>query len=404
MSMNLLDSVTSLLTPDMVGKAASFLGESESGVTKALGGIAPAVLQGIISNAGTDGGSGIMNMAKQAAGSGILDNLGGLFGGSGGSMMSMGTSLLSGLFGSKTNGLASLISSFAGIKSSSSNSLLSALAPMALGLVGKHVMSNGLSGQGLVSWLTGQKDAVAKAVPSGLNLSSIFDDSESRIKAAAPVYREPVPTPGGMPKWLLPLLLLVLGALALWYFLKGCNPQTEAVTTIDSVKTEVQSPEPVVVAPVRESFKVKLVNGVEIDAYKGGVEDRLVTCINDAACVPGKDLWFDFDDINFDLGSSTITAESQRQVKNIAEILKAYPTLKLKIGGYTDKTGDAAANKKLSQERADNVTAAIVAAGGNAAQMEKAEGYGSEFAKFAADAPDEERKADRRISVSVRAK
>ena len=104
------------------------------------------------------------------------------------------------------------------------------------------------------------------------------------------------------------------------------------------------------------------------------------------------------------IGSATITAESQRQVKNIAEIVKAYPTLKLKIGGYTDKTGDAAANKKLSQERADNVTAAIVAAGGNAAQMEKAEGYGSEFAKFAADAPDEERKADRRISVSVRGK
>jgi outer membrane protein OmpA-like peptidoglycan-associated protein len=404
MSLNLLDSVTSLLTPDMVGKAASFLGESESGVTKALGGIAPAVLQGIIGNAGTDGGTGIMNMAKQAAGSGILDNMGGLFGGSGDSMLSMGTNLLSGLFGSKTSGLASLISSFAGIKSSSSNSLLSALAPMALGLVGKHILGNNLSGQGLVSWLSGQKDAVAKAVPSGLNLSSIFDDGASKVKAAAPAYIESVPTPGGMPKWLLPLLLMVLGALALWYFLKGCNPQTEAVATIDTIKTEVLAPEPVVVAPVRESFKVKLANGVEIDAFKGGVEDRLVTCINDAACLPGKELWFDFDDINFELGSATITAESQRQVKNIAEIVKAYPKLKLKIGGYTDKSGDAAANKKLSQERADNVTSAIVAAGGNAAQMEKAEGYGSEFAKFAADATDEERKADRRISVSVRGK
>jgi outer membrane protein OmpA-like peptidoglycan-associated protein len=402
--MNLLDSVTSLLTPDLVGKAASFLGESESGVTKALGGIAPAVLQGIISNAGTDGGAGIMNLAKQAAGSGILDNLGGLFGGSGNSMMSMGTSLLSGLFGNKTSMLGNLISGFAGVKPSSSNSLLSAIAPIALGLVGKQIMSNGLSGQGLVSWLSGQKDAVAKALPTGLNLSSIFEDGESKVKAAATQYKEPVPVPGGMPKWLLPLLLLVLGALALWYFLKGCNPTPEVTATIDTVKTEVQVPEPVVAAPVRESFKVKLVNGVEIDAYKGGVEDRLITCINDAACVPSKDLWFDFDDINFDMASANITAESQRQVNNIAEIIKAYPKLKLKIGGYTDKTGDAAVNKKLSQERADNVTAAIIAAGGNAAQLEKAEGYGSEFAKFAADAPDEERKADRRISVSVRAK
>jgi outer membrane protein OmpA-like peptidoglycan-associated protein len=204
-----------------------------------------------------------------------------------------------------------------------------------------------------------------------------------------------------MPKWLLPLLLLVLGALALWYFLKGCNDKP-----VEAVQTEVKAvePAPVVAAPVRESFKIKLVNGVEIDAYKGGVEDRLITCINDAACVPGKELWFDFDDINFELGSATITAESQRQVKNIAEILKAYPKVKIKIGGYTDKTGDASVNKKLSQDRADNVSAAIVAAGANAAQLEKAEGYGSEFAKFAADAPDEERKADRRISVSLRAK
>ena len=399
--MNLLDSVTGLLTPDLVGKAASFLGESESGVTKALGGIAPAVLQGIIGSAGKDGGAGILDMAKQAAGSGILDNLGGLFGSDNSSMMGLGSNMLSGLFGGKSNMLASLISGFAGIKSSSSNSLLSALAPMALGLVGKHVLSNGLSAGGLLSFLSGQKETVAKAMPAGLNLSGIFDDGASKVKETIASYHEPEPT-GGMPKWLMPLLLLVLGALALWYFLKGCNDQTAAV--VAPVETEVKPAEPVAAAPVRESMKVKLVNGVELDAFKGGVEDRLVTCINDAACVPGKDLWFDFDDINFEMASAVITAESMRQVKNIAEILKAYPSLKLKIGGYTDKTGDDAVNKKLSQERAEAVSAAIVTNGGNATQLEKAEGYGSEFAKFPADAPDEERRADRRISVSVRAK
>jgi outer membrane protein OmpA-like peptidoglycan-associated protein len=399
--MNLLDSVTGLITPDLVGKAASFLGESESGVTKALGGIAPAVLQGIIGSAGKDGGAGILDMAKQAAGSGILDNLGGLFGSENSSMMSLGANLLSGLFGGKSNMLASLISGFSGIKTSSSNSLLSALAPMALGLVGKHVLSNGLSAGSLLSFLSGQKDTVAKAIPAGLNLSGIFDDGASKVKETVASYRDPEPA-GGMPKWLMPLLLLVLGALALWYFLKGCNDQTETVVT--PVETELKPAEPVAAAPARESMKVKLINGVELDAFKGGVEDRLVTCINDAACVPGKDLWFDFDDINFEMASAVITAESMRQVKNIAEILKAYPGLKLKIGGYTDKTGDDAVNKKLSQERADAVSAAIVTNGGNASQLEKAEGYGSAFAKFPADASDEERKADRRISVSVRAK
>ncbi len=64
-------------------------------------------------------------------------------------------------------------------------------------------------------------------------------------------------------------------------------------------------------------------------------------------------------------------------------ILKAYPKAKIKIGGYTDKTGDAAVNKKLSNERAQTVAAALKADGSVAAQVKGAEGYGSEFAKQA---------------------
>jgi len=74
------------------------------------------------------------------------------------------------------------------------------------------------------------------------------------------------------------------------------------------------------------------------------------------------------------------------------------------VGGYTDKTGDAASNKKLSQDRAKATTDAIKAAGGNAAQLLAPEGYGSQFATVPSDASDDERKKDRRISISVREK
>ena len=134
------------------------------------------------------------------------------------------------------------------------------------------------------------------------------------------------------------------------------------------------------------------------------MEDKLVTCLNDAACKPGKDLWFDFDNINFETASAKITSESQVQVNNIAAILKAYPAVKVKIGGYTDKVGKEENNKKLSLDRAAAVTEAIKAAGANAAQLLSPEGYGSEFAKEAVDASDEARKKDRRIAVSVREK
>jgi outer membrane protein OmpA-like peptidoglycan-associated protein len=407
--MNVLDAVKGLITPELVGQAASLLGEQESGITKALGAAAPAILQGIIQKAGTDNGAGILDMAKQAMGSGVLDNLGGLFSGSGASAMNLGSTLLSGLFGQKTNMLGNLISSFAGIKSSSSNTLLSALAPMALGLVGKYVMSSGLSGGGLLSWLTGQKGAVSAAMPAGFSLSSIFDDASGAARQAAD-YRPSVPEvkDSGMPKWLLPLLLIVLGALALWYFMRGCNAGDKAAAVVDSAVTKVEaavdSAKAEVMEAVRETFNVTLPDGTVLSAYKGGIEDKLVNCLNDANCKIGKDVWFDFDNLNFEVGSSKLTAESQVQVNNIAAILKAYPRVKIKIGGYTDKTGDAAANKKLSQDRADAVTAAIKAAVGSGTQLLPAEGYGSEFATVPAEASDEARKVDRRISVSVREK
>jgi len=412
MSQNLLESLTGMITPDLVGKAASMLGESETGVSKAMSAIGPAVLQGILSKGASDNGAGILDMAKQAATSGILDNVGGLFSGGGNStMMNLGTSLLSGLFGGKTSGIANLVASFAGIKPSSSNSLLSAIAPMALGLIGKRAITDNLSAGSLLSWLTGQKDSITKAVPSGFNLSSVFDGGIGKaaetVKAATS-YREPEPS-GGLPKWLLPLLLLALGALALWYFLKGCNgTDTNVAGKVDSVTTQVtnvvDSAATKVAETARELFKVNLPGGVTLDAYKGGIEDQLVACINDAACVPGKDKWFNFDNLNFELNSAKITAESQKQVDNIAAILKAFPNAKIKIGGYTDRSGDSTANLKLSQARAESVTAAVIKAGAAAGQLEKGEGYGSQFATVPADRSEEERRVDRKISVSLRAK
>ena len=91
--------------------------------------------------------------------------------------------------------------------------------------------------------------------------------------------------------------------------------------------------------------------------------------------------------------------KSNDQLTNIAEILKAFPKAKLKIGGYTDNVGDAAANLKLSAERAANVKAALVAMGIGAERLES-EGYGQDH-PVADNAADEGRAQNRRIAVRV---
>jgi outer membrane protein OmpA-like peptidoglycan-associated protein len=207
--------------------------------------------------------------------------------------------------------------------------------------------------------------------------------------------------------FLLPILLFALLAAGV-YYLFGKEPavhEEEPVAAVTGAAHHEESAKPAPATMMRESLKVKLPDGTELDAYKGGIEDKLVAFLNSDYKALGadslKNTWFDFDNLNFNTASAEITAESQKQVSNIAAILKAFPAAKIKIGGYTDKVGDEAANKKLSGDRAKSVKAALDKAGAGA-QVTDAEGYGSAYAKHPADAPEAERLTDRRVSVSVR--
>jgi outer membrane protein OmpA-like peptidoglycan-associated protein len=73
--------------------------------------------------------------------------------------------------------------------------------------------------------------------------------------------------------------------------------------------------------------------------------------------------------------------------------------VELKVGGYTDNTGDKAYNLKMSQERDRNTMNELVA-GGVAASRLSAEGYGEQF-PVATNDTDEGRQRNRRIDVNV---
>jgi OOP family OmpA-OmpF porin len=81
--------------------------------------------------------------------------------------------------------------------------------------------------------------------------------------------------------------------------------------------------------------------------------------------------------INFDTGKSDLKADGKATVAEIATMLKSAPALKIAIEGHTDNVGQAAANKTLSEKRAQSVMAAIVAAGIDAKRLSAA-GFGQE--------------------------
>jgi len=80
--------------------------------------------------------------------------------------------------------------------------------------------------------------------------------------------------------------------------------------------------------------------------------------------------WYQLDQATFATGSATLDPSSMDQLAHVAQILKAYPNVKVKIGGYTDATGAAEANTKLSQDRADSVKRALVADGIDATRID----------------------------------
>ena len=127
---------------------------------------------------------------------------------------------------------------------------------------------------------------------------------------------------------------------------------------------------------------------------------RLVAFIEDAAKPVDKTTWFNFDRLLFETGSAKIDIEkSSDQLSNMVEILKAFPKVKLKIGGYTDNTGNEASNMKLSKARAEAVVAYLVEKSIDKTRL-AAEGYGSQFP--AGDNSTEAGRAqNRRIGVRV---
>jgi K(+)-stimulated pyrophosphate-energized sodium pump len=155
-----------------------------------------------------------------------------------------------------------------------------------------------------------------------------------------------------------------------------------------------------VTPPIDAEVVVLDVKGTKLSIAATGnpVEKSLMEFIDSDAKVD-KETWFDFDRLLFETGSANLKAESQEQLENVAEILKSYPAVAVKLGGYTDNTGDAAANLKLSTDRAASVKKSLVNLGVDESRLES-EGYGEEH-PVASNDTEEGREQNRRISIRV---
>jgi outer membrane protein OmpA-like peptidoglycan-associated protein len=405
MATSILDGVLTLVTPEMKQALASRLGESPTAIQSGLGTAAAATLGGLVSKAGDSNFlNQIIGLVGGSSGQNILGSLSNL-GSSGlsGSMSDIARRFLPMVFGGLQNQVTSLMSQRAGISSSTASSLLETAVPLILGFLAKVHVSGSLTSSSLSSMLSAEGPNLQKFLPTGFldNFSSAAAGAGSRVMAAEHAMEERAK---GM-NWMA-ILGILIALLVVWFVYRALQgPKLDTKPVADAASSAINTAGNAANsgwAALGSFFKTKLPDGTELNIPQYGVENKLILFLQDSSKPVDQDTWFDFDRLLFDTGSATLQPASNEQLGNIAAILKAYPNAKIKIGGYTDNTGDKAANLKLSQDRASNVMAELVTLGVASDRLE-AQGYGEDH-PVADNNTDEGRQKNRRISLRVTAK
>src|SRR5262245_65194039 len=125
MASNLVESLYGLMTPDVVGRTASSLGESTAGISKASGAMFSSLLAGVLgkSNNPTSMDQIYRLVASPVNDGNVLNNVGGLVSnvtsGAATQTSDLSSKFLSHVFGGQIGGVTGALGQFAGIRDSS---------------------------------------------------------------------------------------------------------------------------------------------------------------------------------------------------------------------------------------------------------------------------------------------
>lgn len=285
MAFNIVDLVKDQLGDHLLDQIGGAAGIDAGQTSSALSGALPGLLSGLTGVANKPGGAGALLDAVNKQDDGLLGNLTSMLGQNQGNQLADdGGNLLSSLLGGGAlSSLASVISGFAGIGRGSSSSLLGLLAPIVIGVIKKQVLGSGLDASGLSSMLNSQQSNINAAMPQGLSdqLSSqgFFDSiagatpNVSAPNVSAPHVSIPnAPKSGGLPKWLIPAVVVAALAFFGMTFLGNKDvdvPDASAVTDAAASFTGVTDG---ISSDALDAARAALPDGVDMDGLTGQLD------------------------------------------------------------------------------------------------------------------------------------
>ena len=300
------------------------------------------------------------------------------------------------LLGNRISNMSDSLAAHAGVSTATAKSLFAIATSLVVSYLGKMIRADHLDPSAMSNRLAAERESILAGLPAGLSKFYPSVGATARDVAASIRPQAPVAAAGAYRKersawtWAVPAGLAALALLAFTSFLGQPRDREFARNT----------PEPRAVG-TSGVVRHELPDGVGLRFRPNGTEARLLAYMRSGGPAT-KDTWFEFDRLNFQTDSAVLKSDSMEQLSNVAAILKAYPSASIKIGGYTDNSGDSAANLRLSQMRAEAVRDQLQRLGIDGSQL-SAEGYGDQH-PLADNNSEEGRAKNRRVAIRITSK
>jgi len=371
MANNIVELVSQQLSPSVIGRLATVIGEPPAATARASSLAAPVILAGIAQRASTESGAAKLMSEIRAGGyddessQSPLDALEDPS--SHQQLTEAGRSVLSSTFESRHASVLGSLADSAGVKKGALAILMSVLAPVIMRTIGKQVRDRNLDAKGLQTYLGGQRSAIASVLPAPL--AKMLDTEH----IAPPAYHRPVGEGlfgagrreiGGVveqqrrPLW--PFLAALLVALALFSMARS-GRRAPAITPTPAPEPAAKevptiAPPPPMAPTVEMPSEPAIGGGPREDLgnpSSGGVQALALYLASGGASGQKND--FVLEGVTFRTGSATLSKEGTEKVSELAALMKGHPGAKIKVVGHTDNAGNPEANRVLSEDRATAV-------------------------------------------------
>ena len=393
------ESLKESISPQMLKTAAATLREDEKGVASAVAVLLPSLLVRFMDQGET---ARVNETIREAGNAELFDRRAEVFAGHGiDGGMNLGERFENELVGAENKAYPNAVAAESGISAASADRLSGWVAAVIAGYVGHKIVRNNLSMSAVMAGLRQERGSAVKEIPVKVGRAAGIS---GMCSSSAPVAGRD----GKKNNWLVWLIIVLIVVIIVFLSIRSCNRNGggEVVAVTENV-TVVPTAPAAQTAAAKEGLTFvehKLPDGRTIRVAEGGCEDCMLKYLQSDAYrkATNEELsknWIQFDKIDFMHDSETALAgNSMEQLDNIAAILKNYPDVRIRIGGFADKTGTRAVNYEISKKRAEYIKSILVKDGIPADRI-STEGFGKDFATVPADATAAQRAVDRSIAM-----